>query len=504
MAVKPKALAKTSIDAVRDALRREEARRGDYFKPIEIVKFAIHSYQSRAFISEAPSLCPAVESEDRMGLRRGTQASIDRLLFNINYWRAAYEDRIVAACSNADDAQRCLKAVSTWNSHTMKLNTLLPEEVTSVFERFCPPPASNNRRGARAKGSGKGPVHDFTICALEVVEHETLERAQQLRGIVADMKAEAQTYAGYADAIPLDALYELLPAWCLQETIELVTGSWWDDVNLMSFIGDELYKRFCKLGFSESYCDYFRDSFGEALDSYIRDISADESPFFGQPVPKLVSTIRDERSLHPRWEADGYGPDLPAWLLGKEQLIWNTIVCAIYGPMYTRPLLADNVSNLPVDGKPANKDAITEMAERAYADYLATRRSSGVAPEYGAFDVQPEDLRNSGLERIESIPVKLDLLGYRIVPAGSCYPEQRVFALTPSEVECLAILEHRRWVTERTKAGWEYSPVKNVTAKQSPYLVTWEELPERVREWNRSTIRDIPTLLATVGLAIAR
>ena len=79
-----------------------------------------------------------------------------------------------------------------------------------------------------------------------------------------------------------------------------------------------------------------------------------------------------------------------------------------------------------------------------------------------------------------------------------------MLTLTPSEVECLAILEHRRWLAERTNAGWTFAEKKNVAAKQSPYLLSWEELPERAREWNRSSIRDIPTLLANVGLAIAR
>ena len=172
--------------------------------------------------------------------------------------------------------------------------------------------------------------------------------------------------------------------------------------------------------------------------------------------------------------------------------------------MHARPLLTDSIELLPVDGKAVSTDVITDLSERAYADYLATRRASGIVPEFGAFDLQPDGLKKSGLARIESIPDKLKILGYRIVPAGSCYPEQRVLAFTPSEIELLAVLEHRRWLAERTEAGWTYNPEKNVAAKQSPYLLSWEELPDLAREWNRSSIRDIPTLLATVGLAIAK
>ena len=42
------------------------------------------------------------------------------------------------------------------------------------------------------------------------------------------------------------------------------------------------------------------------------------------------------------------------------------------------------------------------------------------------------------------------------------------------------------------------------TAKRSPYLVPWEELPDRAREWNRSAVRSIPSLLASVNLAVVK
>ena len=508
---KPKERPATSLDAVEAALEREASKRKGALKPIEIVKVAISAYQAYSSAlyqpvnpRRKPKAEPCVESQDRTGLRRGTQASVDRLLFNVNYWRAAYEDRIVAACTSPEDAAACLQAACAWNSHTMKLNTLPPEEVTAMFERFCPPPASNNRRGARGKGLGKGPVHDFRIKALEVAEREDAQHAAALRSIIADMEAEVQAYTALESARPLDALYVLLPAWCLQERIDLVCGSWWEEADIMLLVARKLRERFMQMGFGEALCDYFFDSYREALDSYQREVSAAESPLHGESIPQLIELVKAAREANPNSETDGYGTSLPGWLSPKEQLIWNTVVCAIYGPMHARPLLADDVSLLPTDGKPANADVITDLAQRAYLDYLSARRASGIAPEYGAFDLQPEDLRNSGLERIESIPAKLDVLGYRMVPAGSCYPDQRIYAFAPSEVECLAILEHRRWLTERQKAGWSYAPKKDVATKHSPYLVSWDELPDRVREWNRSTIRDLPTLLASVGLAIAR
>ena len=116
----------------------------------------------------------------------------------------------------------------------------------------------------------------------------------------------------------------------------------------------------------------------------------------------------------------------------------------------------------------------------------------------------PADLRNSSIAYISSIYKKLETLGYEVLPAGSCYPERCVTAFTASEVECLAILEHRRWLRERQQAGWRYGTTKDVNGKRSPYMVPWEELPDRAREWNRSAVRRIPSLLASVNLAVEK
>ena len=414
---KPKPKPAQAVDAVRIALEREKAKRASTLKPIEVVKIAISAYQ--AFTGSDDFKAPAVESDDRAGLRRGTQASVDRLLFNVNYWRAAYEDRIVAACPTPDDAHACLQAISSWNTHTMKLNVMPDEEVAASFERFCPPFAMNNRRGeaTHAKG-GKGPIPDFRA-VVRKLSGEGESADDKLQSILQDVEAEAAFYDTYADATALDAFYDLLPAWCLQERIELVNGTWWNDVDVMRLVAEELHAQFVSRGYPAPLCSYFLDAMRESLDGYTREMSSEESPFRMHSIPQLVELVRAARATHPDSETEGYGSALPAWLGPKEQLIWNTIVCAI-------------------------------------------------------------------------------------VPAASCYPEQRIETLRASEVECLAILEHRRWFDERTAAGWKFAPRKNIEVKESPYLVDWDELPDRAREWNRSSIRDIPGLLSSVGLAISR
>ena len=502
---KPKPRPERAVDAVRDALGRETAKRENGLKPIEVVKTAICAYQDHEN-AIAPGKASPIESADRSGLRRGTQASVDRLLFNANYWLAAYEDRIVDACDPGDAAD-LLKAVTVWGSHTLKLNTLDDDDVIATFERFCPPFAVNNRRGAaEGRGKGKGPVAEFESKANDVSKSRA-ECAEALAGIAREMWAEAKAYDSLPAASALDALFAVLPAWCLQDRIPLVSGGWWDDSDVMLFLANALKERFVELGYGDAPCQYFYDSMLEAIDAYQRDVSTSGSPLSALAIPELLEIVHAAREAHPNFEVDGYGDTLPAWLAAKEQLVWNTVVCALYGPRSARPLLTVSSKLLAESGRPsggARSDVISDLAKTSFKRYSSDRAGSGEDRGYSAFADQPQDLRNSSIEHIKSIPSKLDVLGYEIVPDGSCYPDQRITAFSPSEVECLAILEHRRWIAERTKIGWVYGETRDVDAKTSPYLVPWEKLPDRAREWNRSAIRNIPALLASENLAIAR
>lgn len=128
------------VDAVKLALEREHQKRED-IKPIELLKVALSAYLAFTFNEDDASATGGKtprESTDSAALRRGTQAAVDRLLFNANYWRAAYESRVFDACTQPENAQLCLQALSVWTAHTLKLNTLSPDEAVATFERFCP------------------------------------------------------------------------------------------------------------------------------------------------------------------------------------------------------------------------------------------------------------------------------------------------------------------------------------------------------------------------------
>ncbi|MCC7278665.1 MAG: hypothetical protein IT487_10175 [Chromatiaceae bacterium] len=78
------------------------------------------------------------------------------------------------------------------------------------------------------------------------------------------------------------------------------------------------------------------------------------------------------------------------------------------------------------------------------------------------------------------------------------------FALTPLEVERLAIVEHARWAADRYLDGWAYGPVRDNARKLHPQLIPYAELSEPMKDLDRFAVRGLPTLAARLGLGIQR
>ena len=75
---------------------------------------------------------------------------------------------------------------------------------------------------------------------------------------------------------------------------------------------------------------------------------------------------------------------------------------------------------------------------------------------------------------------------------------------SPDEVELLAEMEHRRWLAERRLSNWTYAEKKDVLRRQSNSLVPWERLTDKVRDFNRNEVKEIPSLLESAGMKICK
>jgi hypothetical protein len=120
------------------------------------------------------------------------------------------------------------------------------------------------------------------------------------------------------------------------------------------------------------------------------------------------------------------------------------------------------------------------------------------APSWGELD---ESRKKSSRDQARDIPVKLRMVGCDIAPLREGVAKD--FTFTDEEVETLAEAEHVRWMRERIADGWTAGD-KDVTPRTTPYLVAFEELPADIAEFDRIFVREIPGLLASVGLQVVR
>ncbi|MGQ0701879.1 MAG: RyR domain-containing protein [Gemmatimonadales bacterium] len=147
--------------------------------------------------------------------------------------------------------------------------------------------------------------------------------------------------------------------------------------------------------------------------------------------------------------------------------------------------------------------ALERIAQAIHARYLANQRDRKPPsdPAMQPWEALSETLKESNRDQARDIGNKLEAIRCRIVPLDGSGP---LTGLTAGEVEHLSILEHERWVEERRRAGWTLGPVRDLERKVTPYLVSWEELAEEIREYDREAVRAIPEVLAEAGFAMVR
>ena len=113
----------------------------------------------------------------------------------------------------------------------------------------------------------------------------------------------------------------------------------------------------------------------------------------------------------------------------------------------------------------------------------------------------PEGLKESNRHQADHIGIKLKAIGCGIISLTDW--DAKLFEFTKEEVERMAEMEHERWNAERLREGWTYAPgLKDVDRKTSPHLVPWDKLSEDIKEYDRNTIRGLPSFLARAGLQI--
>ena len=184
-----------------------------------------------------------------------------------------------------------------------------------------------------------------------------------------------------------------------------------------------------------------------------------------------------------------------------------TLVCSSAGGGQAAPLVA-----FPINARsctPARVlGGVHETLSRAiHGEYVRLRFASGESretnPALVPWSELPDRLKDANRSQADHVKVKLAAIGCGLQPLTDW--DADLFALTPDEVEGLAVLEHERWADDYLTAGWRHAPgEKSVLQKTHPSLVPWAELSESEREKDREVARSLPVLLARAGFQMTR
>jgi hypothetical protein len=155
-----------------------------------------------------------------------------------------------------------------------------------------------------------------------------------------------------------------------------------------------------------------------------------------------------------------------------------------------------------------------EIHERWRTEQLKEHKP---APSWEELD---DSRKESSRDQARDIGVKLRSIDCALAPLRDWDAKEFEFD-EDEEVEELAKDEHQRWWDERRDDHWVLIPmpvgkddeeVKQLVEeaklrKQSPYLIPWQDLLDqypKIAEYDRVFVREIPELLASVGLQVVR
>ena len=69
-------------------------------------------------------------------------------------------------------------------------------------------------------------------------------------------------------------------------------------------------------------------------------------------------------------------------------------------------------------------------------------------------------------------------------------------------IELLAENSHENWARQRMAEGWRYGPVRDDVRKTHPCLVSYAELPESEKEYDRLTAMETIRVVIKLGFRI--
>jgi hypothetical protein len=129
---------------------------------------------------------------------------------------------------------------------------------------------------------------------------------------------------------------------------------------------------------------------------------------------------------------------------------------------------------------------------------------NGPHPSLVDYPDLPADGKEQNRGNARDLAHKLLFLGCSLredAPAGA--PAVR-FDPNDPRVERLAKSEHERWLRAKLKAGWRYGKRRDDEQRVHPCVCAWEDLPEDEKQKDRLLVLEIPAIVTSAGMTLAR
>ena len=146
-------------------------------------------------------------------------------------------------------------------------------------------------------------------------------------------------------------------------------------------------------------------------------------------------------------------------------------------------------------------DELARTIHEHYCDTIAAQgRDLAQEPAGQPWERLATSYRQANRHQADHVWAKLAVTDCRAVAEELV----EAFALSPLEVERLAMVEHERWAADRYLDGWSYGPARDNARKLHPQLIPYADLSEAMKDLDRFAVRGLPTLAARLGLGIQR
>lgn len=145
-------------------------------------------------------------------------------------------------------------------------------------------------------------------------------------------------------------------------------------------------------------------------------------------------------------------------------------------------------------------DTMAKAFHSIYLDIKEHTPGSTRSPADVPWEELKQEYKDSNRKAADHIGVKIRGLGFRITAMDEDGKPENL----SDHIEILTTLEHRRWSAERSLAGWRYSPVRNNETRETPNLVDWDKLDEKIQEFDRKMVEHIPKVLSRVHKKIVK